>query len=754
MYISKIKKIQNIGNFKDFQGSQYPFKNLTFIFGENTTGKTTLTDIFRSLQENDPEIIKRRKTIPDSNKQQFVELCLSENQNNQSLKFEKDNWLSNTISKNLEIFGTEFIYKNLFTGTEITRGNKENFTKFIIGELGVKLANKIAEDNKKLGDKKRNLNNKLPKYFEFEQDKKKRIKFLKFDISNLKIEDIKTKLLELTNNKNIEENRLKEPAKILSILDISEVRLLNLDLQTILNSTNSILKKDYSDIKDEFLTQLENHIDDNFKQKTEAEDWIKQGFTKFHTHKKCIFCGQPLDSAKNLLDAYNSYFDTAYIDFVSKIEREAKQTINDLKNINFSLKNKFQTQLTNALKYKELIQSQTFQNNLAEFENKLLNLGEEELNKIMRDFLGLVESKFLEKNKKPHQKIEIIDFTKLISKFDTYKNLTEELNELILKLQNEITTLKEKYKDTETIKNSILKLNEEIAKLEYQKIRIEQNDDCVFCVKEKEEIEILENQIKTDEKTLAQDQKEHTDKYFAEINSLFKKFGSHDFTLEKASSNNGHLPVYSIKVKFHEQIISNDQLEKVFSESDRRALALSIFLAKINLKEESEKLKTIIILDDPITSFDDNRVQNFNLHIKDIYNKVSQILIFTHYLNHLTTYYRHTECKPNTFLIKKTNEGTQIDSFDFDNLLKSDYEKYYIKIKNFNDRIIHNIDLSIPRIFIEKCYSPIFSEFIDESIIKKWKSNCNTYNHDPEEPNSTENLRNFLKDMMNELYNF
>ena len=72
---------------------------------------------------------------------------------------------------------------------------------------------------------------------------------------------------------------------------------------------------------------------------------------------------------------------------------------------------------------------------------------------------------------------------------------------------------------------------------------------------------------------------EYVQKYFTEINSLFAKFGSKNFTLEKEEDNRGHLPVYSLKVKFHNKEIVNDQLCTVLSESDRRAMALAIFFA-------------------------------------------------------------------------------------------------------------------------------------------------------------------------------
>ena len=62
--IKQINSINNVGAFREFpNGGSIQFEKLTFIYGLNTKGKTTLTDII-SLKENDPTLITSRKSIP------------------------------------------------------------------------------------------------------------------------------------------------------------------------------------------------------------------------------------------------------------------------------------------------------------------------------------------------------------------------------------------------------------------------------------------------------------------------------------------------------------------------------------------------------------------------------------------------------------------------------------------------------------------------------------------------------------------
>src|SRR3990172_11487799 len=115
MKIARIKEIKNIGAFANFtNGGSLGFEKLTFIYGFNTFGKTTLTDIFQSFKEKNLQIIQARKTIPAQSGRQKVIFSIKD-QVESDVKFENDNWTQNDISKHLEVFGTDFIHKNLFT---------------------------------------------------------------------------------------------------------------------------------------------------------------------------------------------------------------------------------------------------------------------------------------------------------------------------------------------------------------------------------------------------------------------------------------------------------------------------------------------------------------------------------------------------------------------------------------------------------------------------------------------------------------
>src|SRR5690606_36663817 len=135
--IKRINNINNVGTFRDFpNGGSIQFEKLTFIYGLNTKGKTTLTDILSSLKENNPALITGRKSIPTVNSSQNVKISVrpSHSTNELQCTFSNDTWTQLNSNEDFYIFGSDFIHRNLFTGLTIERQNRENFTRFVLGQ--------------------------------------------------------------------------------------------------------------------------------------------------------------------------------------------------------------------------------------------------------------------------------------------------------------------------------------------------------------------------------------------------------------------------------------------------------------------------------------------------------------------------------------------------------------------------------------------------------------------------------------------
>ncbi|MBU0998821.1 AAA family ATPase [Patescibacteria group bacterium] len=727
MQIKRIKEIINIGTFANFtNGGSSGFEKLTFVYGLNTFGKTTLADILQSLQTNDSSLILNRKTIPEITSSQKVKLSTRRyGENETDVTFAGNQWSPTSISKYLDVFGTDFIHSNVFTGLTIDRKNKENLTNFILGDQGVQLAEKIGEKKKFLGEKKKIFKDKVPQYIKLSPDEEIK-KFLSYDISKLNLENIDQELTQAKLLLQKEQDRLKEPTKITNLSEPTEYTPQKNNYSDAINSINTLLEKNYSDIKEESIAKLNEHILNNFSSSDNAKNWIHQGlgYCKDKNDGNCPFCDQNLKNAKELIDLYSNYFDKAYTDFVNETNSGLNIGYNLLKDDRLNNFSSLQSILLIINQYKDYIQNETFLKNLDSLTSLVNNLNEEGIEKEKNRITTLLENKIEEKNKSPYDKIESVDRSLIDNMINEYTKKVNKCSVLIDYFIREIKLFKKQYQSTTAIEKKIEEIKNDISKLEYKKARIEQDQECRECNKLSNEIDKLENGdegIIQLEKKLQKEQTEFLKKYFTEINKLFLTFGSKNFTLEKDEDRRGHLPVYSLVVKFHEKEIPADKLYSVFSESDRRALALAIFFARFELKSDTDKKRSIIVLDDPVTSFDDNRTINSINYFKKILSASSQVIILTHYLHFIKRFCEITkEDLTNTVFISinQNNYTSFLEQANKEDLISSDYDKTFMKIYDYiNKKRSESIKADL-RPFLESMYFPtVFCKQIQDKQV-------------------------------------
>ncbi len=782
--IKSIKEIKNIGVFSDFKnGGSKRFEKLTFIYGLNTYGKTTITEIFNSLKNDDSSYILNRKTIPEINYNQKVIISIIEDlsKSERDLNFKNDNWDKNIVSNKIEIFGTDFIHKNLFTGLQIERNNKENFTQFILGEQGVILAEKIKTKRQGLTNDKKNLSNTVPHFVKNKSEVEIK-KFINYPINYMDLDKIKTEIAEKNLELNNEQDRIKEPSKILNLSEPKKFDYKYENIIDIIDSINKLLIENYENIKEDSFKQLEKHLKNNFMNNENAENWIKTGlnYCKDHDEVNCPFCGQKLGNARELINLYNNFFDENYIFFIRRIEEEINVKIQKLEDITFINKSTLQTCLADIAQYNNLIKDSEFQTYLKKINANLNLIDEESINTGKSKILKAIKISALLKNKSPYKKIEEVNI-------DTFKNTISEYYKILKDtcvLLNSITVIikefKNKYKNTKEIQKNIEIINNKIKVLEYKKARIELYTQCKEYIKAQNVVTKLDKEIIELEKQLQADQSEYIKKYFVEINKLFKIFGSRNFTLKEDIERRGYFPVYSIKIKYHNKLIPNAKLYTIFSESDRRALSLAVFWAKIILKDDTEKKKTIIILDDPVTSFDNNRIFNSINCFKTSLNTISQLIILTHYENFIKQFVEMSKFSgiPTQYLeILQNNNTSYLSKLDIGHFIACDYQKIFLKIYGFinrfhSDCILTDLrpfleNLYLPKIFAKQIYENKINGQLNEMIDSLFKCNCideiqrrklhefretlNPYSH-LFTTNNEEDIRNFAIEMIDFLY--
>lgn len=783
MEVKSIKTIQNIGTFSDFHtGGSLRFEKLTFIYGYNTYGKTTITDIFQSIKDNNPNLLSVRKTIPAQSTSQKIEISIKE-ASESVLKYENNCWSRNDLSNFIEVFGSEFIHKNLFTGLKSERENKENFTQFILGEEGVSKANEISSKKKELGEKKRNLKNLIPTYVKEKTDAEIQ-NYLDISIKGLITEDLQSQLVTKEQDKQIESDRLKEPQKILSLPDIVDFQFETSKLSEYAEQINELLKSDYANIKDAVLEKLNAHITHSFSQTGDALQWIDKGkkLAKDTQHGDCPFCGQSLLNATELMQAYDSYFDAEYTQFVSNTEKGLREIYKQLQRCTYNYKSTAQSLLMQVMQYKEINRDENFQVLITALQDEVNQLDEDALNSKKNSVVENTNNSIEEKLKKPYASVSEIDFSDVTHSIGIYEETLQKIQTNFGVIKTNIAEFKRQYQDTQAIVVKISSISEDIEKIKKLLARIEQDQECSNYQNAINEINSLETGVSSLEAELTENQTQYLETYFSKINYLFQRFGSRNFTLELATSNRGHSPIYFLEVKFHNQKINDNELKTVFSESDRRALALAVFWAKVSLKPTKDMTKTVVVLDDPITSFDDNRIINTINVFKDSLTLLGQVIVLTHYPSFLKSFCERTKessIATKFYKIEKDATTSKLAVEERETFTMSEYEKVFYKIIGFINREHHDCIKYQLRPFIESLYIPIVfapsikqakidgkdlssldktidAIFTDVDINRQFHSIRTDLNPDAHifTSNNPEDVRNFASDMMNFLYSF
>lgn len=719
--LRRIKQIKGVGTFVSFEGGAHQFEQLTFIFGENGYGKSTICDILSSLSENNPDYISGRESIhPFCIGGQSVKLNIDTLEvKGNDIIFQNRAW-HQTLPGNLKllIFDTGFIHRNVFTGLGIERENKKNITDFILGEENVQSAEKVE----KLKQESRKISIQISHY---EKGSFKNIsnidEFIKLNVIETKkeldisLEDIIVKGREKrTISNSIEKIQKRGTPQKISI---------NKEFQKSLEIGNQVFELNLENIHKSAEEQINNHVLKKMKEEKGEKTWLQAGM-KFRKDEFCPFCGQVLlDDAKNLIKAYQNGFDENYRKFILNIQErinETKAFLNNSKIMGASiiLENNFLL----IESYKE-IESHQF----IEIKKRLelfqaINTSIDHFNSLLDMAAEAYKEKSNQKNVNPLEPIPTLDFKELINSYSKLDKDIESYNRAIDSAIVMINAFKAGL-SSENINKEISLLENKYKSLKLKKVRLEKYDDCNNYTALKTEKTNIEENLKIAYEQLENSQNKYLKNYFDNINDYFQKFGSNDFEITKKINKSGNKPVISIGVKFKGKAITDNRIKCVFGESDRRALALAIFWTKVMGQNDEEKKRSIVVLDDPVTSFDDGRIERTIREMDKSISSLRQIIVLTHYASYLKRFYDREYSSLKTTIVKlsKENEGVKFIPADPSDFIENEHQLKYRRIVEFIERKHSEDVLNELRVYLEHELKSRFRYQIEKHTLNTFK---------------------------------
>jgi wobble nucleotide-excising tRNase len=679
--LKRIQKIEGIGTFNSARAGNVEFNKVNIIYGENRNGKSTLCDIFYSLATSNNELITDRQSILSRGVAQPPMKVEMQFEQGQIAKFNQQQWETALPDDCvLHIFDQNFIHRNVMSGAVNNRDNSENISNFILGEQGTALLETLKTEKAALITTKAAL-----KLAETALTAHVIEDANTYSLSALPIESIDD--LELAINASIEkqENFTRDIAGVEQVKNRESLSVINVttDIDDVKIQVNECLASSMVEVHAEAKATVSAHMD-HIRKPDSFKGWVAEGLN--HLDENCPFCGQELDEQAVLLtDSYKAAFDEAFTKYIKETKETATGLLtNNLADINLDLAIQMHQQNIKALgTYTE--------KNVIEL---LLPLSDQ----LAQDFVKMNDSvtsvvtknttakanlrKILqEKLATPYQTFNAFNFCELeralnsfIESKQQYKNTIDPINNILKEFKETV--------DADTLSKNKQLENDSQKALEKKKLRLTLNEKCIAYQALKNKVDADVVSYETNKQALEDSQELFLDEYFVQINSLFSNLGSRNFDISRSVNRGGKKIVYDLQVTFNKQEIPRNKLNNIFSESDRRALALCIFLAKVMKLDEDDMKKAILVMDDPVTSFDNERISSILNKLYELVPSIKQLIITTHYRGMASTAMKKFSDTKGLKIVKTAN-GSDFEATTEAELTATEHDDAFNEIQVF-----------------------------------------------------------------------
>lgn len=655
MIIKKIH-LQNVASFSSEGIDIEELSKINFIYGSNGTGKTTLT---RSLLN-----------INDSKyKDCFFEPSL--NDNTKMLVYNRD-----FVKENFEQMKSVFTLGKDRSEKEkeiIDNNNTIEYKLEKIRKLEEKKENKQSQIDEKYNALKPlcwGIKNDYQNYFNqvfrgFHSSKEK--------LTDRFIEIFESNMDKFEARENDEEHRkkidlLKEKSTIINNAEKSEIderpKIEIID-EIEKNESDQLLQKNIVGKKDLDISKLINKLD-NSDWILEGKEYLENNFDKEKKEYICPFCQQKITN--NFEKDINEFFDNQYNEDISELQKMYEQY----------------KDYSNRLREDIFVTEIDYE--ILQYDKETIELLKSQINNNIENNLIKMKSKL----EKPSQKVEIKSSFNIIKK---YNNQIEIINSKIKKYNHMISNLDQEQKE----------LNQKIWITLTQKIQdrlkeyIETRDevrriiDNVIHIIKSEDEHVVRLKIKNQE----------IEKTLTSVKPTANKINR---TLESLGFTNFYLR--TTEDEKHYRIIrpNGDDATETLSEGEKGLITFLYFYHLIEgVHEHQDNIvnNKIIVIDDPVSSFDSNILFVISYLIKHLLNRVrddsediiKQVLILTHNIYFFKeisfiSSRKSGDCRRDTnyYILRKKSNITYIESFD-NNPIKTTYQHLWNELKKERDPV-------------------------------------------------------------------
>ena len=609
--ITKID-IGKFGLFENYRWDQEiekqeQFRRVNIIYGRNYSGKTTLSRILKCVED---------KQLHTNYSDAKFQIALS----NRSTISETN---LQTNDFNFRVYNSDFVKENL-NWLHNEDGTIKPFT--ILGATNVEIDNKIKIIDEQLGSieqtkgllyqqqqletnyknkkikldfEKNNFDDKLRQKAKEIKDNASVYNYVTYQINTIK-SDIPNALKqgELAAEYIVEKQKfLKEEPKS----PLNKLRETKPQFDTYYTQTNELLKRKIKPT--EPIAEL---INDNLLQ-----EWVRQGINK-HKDKRetCGFCGASID--KSLWDKLDAHF-----------SKESEELRKELKNRTDQL----EQAKKNLDSFFSLTKEQFYSNFAPQFDAL-----QKQWDTTIKTYSQSIDSLIFELNEREKDIFKERELSDISDVSQTVLETIQKFNKLIDENNNKTQTLsKDQQKARVELRYSEISKFLKAIGYDTKNLEIEKLDSEVSI--SKASFEKINKQIETlnEEKRTLEAQAKDESKGAELVNQHLTHFFGH---------NELKLVAEGVSPNIRFKIVRENENASNLSEGECSLISFCYFIAKMEdeLKDEINRNKLIIYIDDPISSLDSNHIFFMFSLIESVIakpQKYRQLFISTHNLDFL-----------------------------------------------------------------------------------------------------------------------
>lgn len=646
----EIKKIdiKDFGCYKDYKqhsqsgvGNDFNDGRINIFYGRNYSGKSTYSKIFQSIE---------LKQLPEKYEKIDFEVKLANH------RIIKSNEIGSELPIDCKVFNQRFIDDNIYlhndnklNSFQISIGSDTNETLKKIEDIRL---NELKPRNEKLSQIELDITEKQRKTKISKDSLDSKLRTTASKIKNLKnpsvvvgnkydIRDIKEEfekysahfpILPLQDDekavaeleKNVEqakirilEKNINKPQKI-DLVSFDK----NFNFTLFLENTKKLLSK---------VVSVSNILDE-YKDSPDKINWIKHGVDIHGDNpEKCVFCGNSIDS-----------------DLIKNLKLAFSDELRSLENELVLQNNRIKSEIQKLDAIPNINKEDYFKDSVSDIQN--INKEIENNTDNRKRVLEILESKISEKQRDIFSKIEIndlnwIDFSEIQVEINSlYDDTIKQIEQFEDRKTKSLDFLRRYYIVKEFPVPEFTKLSQEVDQLQedMEKINLEQKILNEEKEKFEKDISELEGSLKSESEAVKR------------INMILQNSLAHsEMSLKSVDDEEG----------IYFEVSRNEERAYNLSEGEKSLIAFAYYITRLESLSTEEKSKTILFIDDPVSSLDENNIfYIYNLIFCLLEKKeFLQYFLSTHNLDFLK-YTNRFSNKKDYYLIEKIKEAENIPS--------------------------------------------------------------------------------------------